>query len=86
MSDSRIAGRPAADGHDPAYEIARELVGMLPFGARDDTVARCTRLTDSIASTTARSPSTRSVRRVHRATVSSRAPNGSIPTSSRAIS
>jgi hypothetical protein len=48
MSDSRIAGLPAADGHDPAYEIARELVGVLPFGARADTVARCTRLTERV--------------------------------------
>jgi hypothetical protein len=48
MSDSRIEGRPAADGHDPAYEIARELVGVLPFGARHDTVARCTRLTERV--------------------------------------
>jgi len=48
MSDSRIAGRPAADGHDPAYEIARELVGILPFGARGDTVPRCTRLTERV--------------------------------------
>jgi hypothetical protein len=48
MSDSRIAGRPAADGPDPSYELARELVGVLPFGVRDDTVARCTGLTDRV--------------------------------------
>ena len=48
MSDSRIGGRPVADGHDPVYEIARELVGVLPFGARSDTVARCTRLTERV--------------------------------------
>jgi hypothetical protein len=48
MSDSRIAGRPAADGQDPVYAIARELVGVLPFGARDDTVARCARLTERV--------------------------------------
>lgn len=48
MSDSRTEGRPAADGHDPAYEIARELVGVLPFGARHDTVARCIRLTERV--------------------------------------
>ena len=48
MSDSRIEGRPAADGHDPAYEIARELVGVLPFGARRDTIARCARLTERV--------------------------------------
>ena len=48
MSDSRIGGRPVADGQDPVYEIARELVGVLPFGARGDTVARCTRLTERV--------------------------------------
>jgi hypothetical protein len=48
MSDSPIAGRPAEDGHDPVYEIARELVGVLPFGARRDTVGRCARLTDRV--------------------------------------
>jgi hypothetical protein len=48
MSDSRLAGRPAADGPDPAYEIARELVGVLPFGVRDDTVAGCARLTERV--------------------------------------
>ena len=26
MSDSQIGGRPVADGQDPIYEIARELV------------------------------------------------------------
>ena len=46
MPDSLIAGRPAADGQDPAYEIARELVGVLPFGARSDTVGRCARLAE----------------------------------------
>jgi len=50
MSDSPIAGRPAADGQDPAYEIARELVGVLPFGARSDTVGRCARLTERVES------------------------------------
>ena len=40
MSDSQIGGRPVADGQDPVYEIARELAGVLPFGARGDTVAR----------------------------------------------
>jgi hypothetical protein len=48
MSDSRIAGRGAADGHDPAYEIARELVGVLPFGARREIVARCARLAERV--------------------------------------
>ena len=48
MSDSPIADRPAADGQDPAYEIARELVGVLPFGARSDTVGRCARLTERV--------------------------------------
>ena len=48
MSDSPIAGRPAADGQDPAYEIARELVGVLPFGARSDTVGRCARLAERV--------------------------------------
>jgi len=48
MSDSPTAGRSAADGQDPAYEIARELVGVLPFGARDDTVARCARITERV--------------------------------------
>jgi hypothetical protein len=48
MSDSRIGGHPVADGPDPAFEIARELVGVLPFGARADTVARCTRLTERV--------------------------------------
>jgi hypothetical protein len=37
-----------ADGQDPAYAIARELVGVLPFGARDDTVAGCARLTERV--------------------------------------
>ena len=50
MSDSPIADRPAADGQDPAYEIARELVGILPFGARSDTVGRCARLTERVES------------------------------------
>lgn len=49
MSESRAAGRPAADGQDPAYAIARELVGVLPFGARGDTVARCAVLTERVA-------------------------------------
>ena len=48
MSDSRIGGRPVADGQDPVYEIARELVGVRPFGARGDAVARCTRLTERV--------------------------------------
>ena len=48
MSDSPTAGRPAAEGQDPAYEIARELVGVLPFGARTDTVARCARITERV--------------------------------------
>ena len=48
MSDSRIGGRPVADGQDPVYEIARELVGVLPFGARGDTVARCARITERV--------------------------------------
>jgi hypothetical protein len=48
MSDSRLGGRPVADGQDPVYEIARELVGVLPFGARGDSVARCTRLSERV--------------------------------------
>jgi hypothetical protein len=48
MSDSRITGRGAADGHDPAYEIARELLALLPFGVRPDTVVRCARLTERV--------------------------------------
>ena len=48
MSESRITGRPAADGQDPAYAIARELVGVLPFGARGDAVARCALLIEHV--------------------------------------
>lgn len=46
MPDPRIASRPAADGQNTAYAIARELVGVLPFGARGDMVARCALLTE----------------------------------------
>ena len=45
MSDSRIAAHLAADRHDPAYAIARELVAVLPFGVRDDTLTACRVLT-----------------------------------------
>ena len=48
MSEPRITGRPTADGQDPAYAIARELVGVLPFGARGDTVTRCALLTERV--------------------------------------
>jgi hypothetical protein len=32
---------PADQAHDPTFTVARELLGVLPFGARADALARC---------------------------------------------
>jgi hypothetical protein len=48
MRHSGSASRPTPDAPDPAYEIARELHGILPFGARADALARCPRLAERI--------------------------------------
>jgi hypothetical protein len=48
MPDPRSATPSAADVPDPAHAIARELLGVLPFGARADTLARCPRLAERV--------------------------------------
>jgi hypothetical protein len=48
MRHSGSASRSTPDAPDPAYEIARELHGILPFGARADALARCPRLAERI--------------------------------------
>ena len=52
MADPRSATRPEADppglAHDPTYTIARELLGILPFGARAETLTRCPRLIEQV--------------------------------------
>jgi hypothetical protein len=52
MPDPRSTTRPADDSPGlvpgPAYAIARELLGVLPFGARADTLARCPRLVEQV--------------------------------------
>ena len=52
MPDPRSTTRPADDSpglaHDPAHMIARELLGVLPFGARPETLARCARLAEQV--------------------------------------
>jgi hypothetical protein len=44
MPDPRPAIHPAPDDPDPIHEIACELLGVLPFGARAETLVRCPRL------------------------------------------
>jgi len=48
MREPGSASRPTPDVPDPAYEIARELHGILPFGARADALARCPRLAERV--------------------------------------
>jgi hypothetical protein len=48
MPEPRPAVHPAPDTPDPTHEIACELLGILPFGARADTLARCPRLTERV--------------------------------------
>jgi hypothetical protein len=48
MSDPRSATHPATTPADPAHVIARELLGVLPFGARAETLARCPRLVERV--------------------------------------
>jgi hypothetical protein len=49
MRDPGSASHPAPDAPDPAYEIARELHGILPFGAQADALVRCPRLAERVA-------------------------------------
>ena len=53
MPDSRTAVHPAPDGPDPDYEIACELLGVLPFGARAEalTVSPARERVDTAGST-----------------------------------
>ena len=48
MRDPGSVSRPTPDAPDPVYEVARELHGILPFGARPDVLTRCPRLVDSV--------------------------------------
>jgi len=48
MPAPRPAIHPAPDDSDPAHEIARELLGVLPFGARAETLARCPLLIERV--------------------------------------
>jgi hypothetical protein len=52
MPDPRSTTRPADDSpgvsSEPAYTIARELLGILPFGARPETLIRCPRLAEQL--------------------------------------
>lgn len=48
MPAPRPAIHPAPDDSDPAHEIARELLGVLPFGARAETLTRCPRLIEQV--------------------------------------
>ncbi|MDT7581834.1 MAG: hypothetical protein QOK35_3098 [Pseudonocardiales bacterium] len=48
MPAPRPANHPAPDDPDPIHEIACELLGILPFGARADALTRCPRLTERI--------------------------------------
>jgi hypothetical protein len=52
MPDPRSTTRPAGDSPGlvpgPAHAIARELLGVLPFGARAETLARCPRLAEQV--------------------------------------
>jgi hypothetical protein len=47
MPDPRLTDQ-APDGPDPTHEIARELLGVLPFGARADALARCPRIAERV--------------------------------------
>jgi hypothetical protein len=46
MPDPRSATHPVTNLADPAHAIARELLGVLPFGARAETLTRCPRLVE----------------------------------------
>ena len=48
MPEPRPAVHSAPDDAEPAFEIARELLGILPFGARADTLTRCPRLAERV--------------------------------------
>ena len=48
MPDPRPASHPAPDDPDPTHEIACELLGILPFGARAEALARCPRLAERV--------------------------------------
>jgi hypothetical protein len=48
MPDPRPAVPPAPDVPDPTHEVARELLGILPFGARAEALARCPRLAEQV--------------------------------------
>ncbi len=48
MPDSRPAVHPVPDAPDPTHEVARELLGILPFGARAEVLAPCPRLTEQV--------------------------------------
>src|SRR3954470_23637936 len=48
MPAPRPADHPPPDDPDPIHEIACELLGILPFGARPDTLGRCPRLTERV--------------------------------------
>ena len=48
MRDPGSATRSTPSAPDPVYEVARELHGILPFGARPDVLTRCPRLVDSV--------------------------------------
>jgi hypothetical protein len=51
MRDPGSAPHRAPDPPVTAYEIARELHGILPFGARAGALARCPRLGEQVGST-----------------------------------
>jgi hypothetical protein len=48
MPDPRPAIHPAPDDPDPTHEIACELLGVLPFGARAKALVRCPRLAERV--------------------------------------
>ena len=52
MRDPGSATRSTPNVPDPVYEVARELHGILPFGARPDVLTRCPRLVDSVGDPT----------------------------------
>lgn len=53
MPAPRPAVHPASDDSNPAHDIARELLGILPFGARTDALTRCPRLAARVDAPTA---------------------------------
>jgi len=49
---------PGTQAPDPTYEIARELLGVLPFGARAEALARCPALVAQVVAEPTAEPGT----------------------------